>query len=245
MKDRANREPPTPNKMGRVRARGLRWLSILMGASVVLVAGVVAADVVLVYSDSNTINGAASNPFAFTNGGNYATAHSYSFITTSYTGGTSTSGPEVATTVSGITDVTVQLYDVVEFDTAATITSPTAIGDAVGLNAPTTVTNVLCAYAFVSTALPSLGSTGVSGAPAGCSVTVPALGSVSAGCQTAAVMSVNLLTGAALGTLAGDCTVPTSTASGATVLYISYGIVTTGSVSSSGLATLTIPVALS
>src|SRR4029077_16905215 len=109
------------------------------------------------------------------------------------------------TTISGIVSVPVEEFDVTEFATSA-VTARTATIANVLVVSPSVLTpaNVVCAYAFVSTAKPSLGTVAPAGAPAGCAATVPLLGAVSTGCggsATAVVATINLLTGVVTGAL--------------------------------------------
>lgn len=212
-----------------------------------MVSGTVLADVVLSFTASNGVGVNASSPFVFQNGANYAAANGLGVATNTYTAGTS--GPTVTTTINGINGVLVAEFDVTEFATATTL-GATGTPTNVVVPSATTLTpaNVVCAYAFVSTAKPSLGSTAVTGAPAGCTATVPALGTVSAGCggsATAQVATVNLLTGTISGSIAGaSCSVAKGTLSGVIVLYVSYSIQTNGAVSATSLNAFQVPVTL-
>ena len=141
-------------------------------------------------------------------------------------------------------------FDVTELATGTTLGANGAIANVVVNGASTiTVTNLVCAYAFISTAVPSLGSTAVAGAPAGCSANVPTLGTVSTGCggtATAQVATVNLLTGAVTGSIGGaGCTVASGTLAGVVVLYVSYAITTNGAVAATALNSFSVPVTLS
>jgi hypothetical protein len=227
----------------------VRWLSVLAVLSVTLVSGTVLADVVLSFNAANGVGTNAATPFAFQNGGNYAAANGLGVATNTYPAA-GTSGPSVTTTISGINGVLVSEFDVTEFATAATL-GAVGVPSNVVVPSPVTLTpaKVVCAYAFVSTAFPSLGSTAVAGAPVGCTATVPSLGAVSTGCgvtATAQVATVNLLTGAISGTIASSgCTVAKGTLSGVIVLYVSYSIVTNGAVVATALNTFQVPVTLS
>jgi hypothetical protein len=234
--------PRTPS-----RRKPVRWLSILVGLGVILVAGSVVADVVVAYAASNGVGPNTGSPFRFQQGGNYAAANAVGVITNTYPGGGS-NGPAVTTTLNGISSVPVMQFDVTEFATAILTTRTGTLAN-VNVPAPVGVApaGVVCAYAFVSTAVPTLGTTGVAGAPAGCSATLPTLGAVSAGCVggSAVTAVVNLLTGAVSGTtLAGACTVPVGTAAATIVLYISYAITTNAAVVATSLNTFTVPVTL-
>jgi hypothetical protein len=229
-----------------------RWLSFLVLFGVVLVSGTVVADVVLVFTVSHNLGVNATSPFQFQGGANYATANALGFVTNTYPGVATTTGVTVTTTIKGVVSVPVQLYDVTEFATSVLLPAKATYSN-VNVPAATALTpaNVVCAYAFVSTALPSFGPTGVAGAPAGCSATMPALGAVSTGCgatATAQTAVVNLLTGAVTGTSIGTansgCTTALNTAASTVVLYVSYAITTSGAVSATALNAFTIPVQL-
>jgi hypothetical protein len=214
---------------------------------ILLVSGTVVADVVLSYAANNGIGINASSPFIFQNGGNYAAAHGLGITTNAYAVGSS--GPTVTTTVSGVNGVPVAAMDVTEFATGTTLGANGTIANVQVVSATSlTPANVVCAYAFVSTAKPSLGSTAVAGQPAGCSATVPTLGAVSAGCggsAAAAVATVNLLTGAVSGTIGtAGCVAAKGTLSGVIVLYVSYAITTNGVVTATSLNSFQVPVTL-
>jgi hypothetical protein len=226
----------------------LRWLSILAVLGVLMMSGVVVANVVLSYTDNTGLGANAASPFVFQNGGNYAAANGLGITTNTYA--TGTTGPTVTTTISGINGVPVEAYDITEFATAATLGANGTINTPLVVGATTyTPANVVCAYAFVSTAKPTLGTTAVSGAPAGCAATTPTLGTVSTGCgatATAAVATVNLLTGAVSGSLSSSgCVVAKGTHSGVLVLYVSYAITSSGAVTATTLNGFQVPVTLS
>ena len=225
----------------------VRWLSVLATLGVVLLSATVVADVVLSFTVSNGVGANASSPFVFQNGGNYAAAHGLGVATNVYAAGTS--GPSVTTTINGVNGVLVAEFDVTEFATATTLGATGSINNVVVPSASSlTPANVVCAYAFVSTAKQSLGSTAVTGAPVGCAATSPALGAVSAGCggsATAQTATVNLLTGAVSGSIGGaGCSVASGTLSGVIVLYVSYSISTNGAVAATSLNTFQVPVTL-
>jgi hypothetical protein len=225
----------------------IRWLSVLAILGVLMVSGTVLADVVLSFTASNGVGANAATPFVFQNGGNYAAANGLGVATNSYSSGTS--GPTVSTTINGINGVLVAEFDVTEFATATTLGATGTPSNVVVPSATSlTPTNVVCAYAFISTAKPSLGTTAVTGAPSGCSATVPALGTVSAGCggsATAQVATVNLLTGGISGSIAGaGCSVAKGTVSGVIVLYVSYTVQTNGAVTATSLNSFQVPVTL-
>jgi hypothetical protein len=236
----------------RARKKPARWLSFLVLFGVVLVSGTVVADVVLVFTVNHNLAANATSPFQFQGGANYATAHALGFVSNSYPGVATTTGVTVTTTISGVASVPVELFDVTEFATSVILPAKATYSN-VNVPAPSALTpaNVVCAYAFISTALPTFGPTGVAGAAAGCSATMPTLGAVSSGCgasATAQTAVVNLLTGAITGTSIGTansgCTTALSTAASTTVLYVSYAITTTGAVSATTLNAFTIPVQL-
>ncbi|HTT26726.1 MAG TPA: hypothetical protein VMH90_07195, partial [Thermoplasmata archaeon] len=221
--------------------------SVLAVLGVLMVSGTVLADVVLSFTANNGVGANAASPFVFQNGANYAAANGLGVATNAYTSGTN--GPTVTTTINGINGVLVAEFDVTEFATATTLGATGTPSNVVVPGASTlTPVNVVCAYAFVSTAKPSLGTTAVSGAPAGCSATVPALGTVSTGCggtATAQVATVNLLTGTVAGTIGtSGCAVAKSTVSGVVVLYVSYAIQTNGVVTATSLNAFQVPVTL-
>jgi hypothetical protein len=225
----------------------VRWLSFLAILGVLLVSGTVMADVVLSFTASNGVGVNAASPFVFQNGANYNAAHNLSVATNAYT--TGSSGPTVTTTISGINGVLVAESDVTEFATATTLGATGTLSNVVVPSAATlTPANVVCAYAFVSTAKPSLGTTGVTGAPAGCTATLPSLGTVSPGCggtATAQVATVNLLTGGLSGSIGtAGCSVAKGTTSGVIVLYVSYSVQTNGAVTATTLNSFQVPVTL-
>ena len=91
------------------------------------------------------------------------------------------SDPTVTTSISGIAAVSVQSFDTTEFVVAE---SPCAVGLARGVFVGTPHTaaqGVVCAYAFVSDALPEAGTSSTPGAPPGCAVSLPGLGSPAPG----------------------------------------------------------------
>ncbi|MCI4369146.1 MAG: hypothetical protein L3K09_06260 [Thermoplasmata archaeon] len=243
MTEESNR---TPNLATRSAKKPVRWLSIVVTLGIVLVSGSVLADVVLAYTANNGVGTNAADPFVFQQGANYATANSLGIITSAFTGGGS-SGAQVTTTVSGVASVGVTALDSVEFATAIKLPAAAVIGN-VYVITPTAFApaNVVCAYAFISTASPSAGNVAVAGAPAGCQATTPALGALSAGCAagSAAVATVNLLTGAVIGTIAGACTVASATVAATVTLYISFGITVNGVVVATSLNTFTVPVTM-
>jgi hypothetical protein len=210
------------------------------------VSGTVVADVVLAYTANNGVGANASSPFQFQGGGNYVAANALGFITNVYPSGAT--GPMVTTTVSGVQSVPSEMFDVTEFATAKVMPRAGAVAN-VNVPSPTiiAVAGVVCAYAFVTTAFPAFGGAAVAGAPAGCSATVPTLGAVAAGCGaggSAALATINLLTGVVTGTIAGACTVASGTAANVIVLYISYAITTNAAVVATALNTFTVPVTL-
>jgi hypothetical protein len=229
-----------------------RWLSFLVLFGVILVSGSVVADVVLVFTVNHNLGANASSPFQFQGGANYVAANALGFVSNSYPGIATTTGVTVTTTISGVASVPVELFDVTEFVTSVKLPAKATYSN---INVPSASTltpaNVVCAYAFVSTAVPSFGPTAVAGSPVGCSATMPTLGAVSTGCgvgATAQTAVVNLLTGAVTGTSIGTansgCTTVLNTVALTTVLYISYAITTTGAVSATSLNAFTVPVTL-
>ncbi|MCI4350244.1 MAG: hypothetical protein L3K15_01850 [Thermoplasmata archaeon] len=231
--------------LAKTRSR-VRWLSVLTGLAVVLVAGVVVADVVLNFTTSTGVGANTSAPFEFQNGANYATAHGFGFVTSAYPGGSSP-GVSVTTTISGIATVPVSMFDVNELITAVLTTSTAHVGNVfVPSAAAVAVAGLICAYAFVSTALPSAGAVAVAGAPAGCAATLPTLGALSSGCSggVANVAAVNLVAGTVTGSIAASCTVPSATAASTIVLYVSYYIATSGPVAATTLNSFAIPITL-
>jgi hypothetical protein len=236
---------PARQNVGKAKSR-VRWLSVLTGLAVVLVSGVVVADVVLNFTTNTGVGANASAPFEFQNGGNYATAHGFGFITSAFTGGSSP-GVGVTTTINGIATVPVSMFDVNELVTAVLTTSTAHIGNVFVPSASViAVAGVVCAYAFVSTAVPSAGAVAVAGAPVGCAATVPTLGALSGGCTGGAanVAAVNLLAGTVTGSIAASCIVPSATAATTIVLYVSYYIATSGAVAATALNSFAIPITL-
>jgi hypothetical protein len=218
-----------PKRKG--RHRPVRWVSLLAIAGIVLVSGTVVADVILVYTTNTGIGTNQTGPFQFANGANYATASTMLFVNSVYP--SSSPGPTVTTTISGVTDVPVELLDMNDFQLAATLGGPATIGNVV-VPSPITITaaTVVCAYAIISTAVPTgVGGGTITGEPAGCSASLPTLGALSGGCQTSNAIAINLLTGTVIGSIAGDCIVPATTSIGTDVLWVSYAITLNGSVS--------------
>lgn len=233
----------TPGPQRRRTDRRTPWLTILVSAAVLLMVGTVTADVVLTYSISNNTAANAASHYQFVNGGNYATAHDYGLITN--TAGVN----DVSTAISGIQDVNVEIYDVVEFDTSAAptatttahVTSAASITTAVG-----GLANVVCAYAFISDAVPTAGTVGVTGAPAGCGAVVPTIGAIAAACTGAGsatgVEAINLMTGATVSGTPGTCNMVANPAATAIIEYVSYAIYVTGAVAAGALYTVGINV---
>jgi hypothetical protein len=145
-----------------------RWLSFLVLFGVILVSGTVVADVVLVFTVNHSLGANASSPFQFQGGANYAAANALGFVSNSYPGVATTTGVTVTTTISGVASVPVELFDMTEFATSVKLPAKATFAN-VNVPAATVLTpsNVVCAYAFISTAAPSFGVGAIAGAPAG------------------------------------------------------------------------------
>ena len=227
-----------------MRKRPVRWLTALVVLGVIVVSGTVVADVVLAYTANNSVGPNGTSQFQFTDGSNAAAAKSAGVATNAYPGGGS-SGVTVTTTIDGIALIPVEALQVTLFQTAVLTTNTAAIGNVLVPSASSiTVTNVVCAYAFVSDAVQTYGTT-LAGSAA-CGATIPTLGALSAGCSTgtSGQAIVNLLTGAVTGTT-WTCSVPSGTAASTSVLYVSYAITTSGPVAGTTvLNSFSIPVTL-
>jgi hypothetical protein len=220
------------------RAGGIKWFSMLVAAGIVLVTGTVVADVVLSYVATNGIGGPGNSPFQFQNGANYAGAHALNVLTNTYA--TGTSGPAVTSTISGIAALPVYINDGTEFATAMAIGTDTAVlGTPLATGAITT-TGVTCAWAFISEGVPSTGTSIATGCATVAVPTVAAGGPC--GAANTHVYEVNLLTHATTGTF--DACTLIGTATGTTVLWISYGIETTSAytVAGTGTTLITVPI---
>ena len=245
MVNERDRSQSTP-KAG--KHKRIRWLPLLLGVAVVLVSGSVVADVVLTYVANTGVAANATSPFAWAEGSNYATAAGFGFATTSFPGG-GTFGPSMTTTLAGVEDVNVELVNINTFTLASTLPSgdTAVLGGMLTSGAPTTVANVVCAYAIITAYVPATSGTSVSGAPAGCGAFVPtSTGTVGAGCTGTPYAVVNLLTGAiGTDTIGGACSLTSSTSAPATILYVSFAIYTDGTVSGASMASFSVPVAIS
>ncbi len=221
-----------PIRATKRRHKPIRWLSALVVLGVVLVSGTILADVVLVYSANSQVGNTIAGPYQFQNGANYAVANGIGIASTTYAGGGATNGPSVTTTVNGIQTVGVAVLDVVEFTTVGAVANPASIGNlVVPTPTPIAVGGLLCAYAFVSNAIPTgAGSVGVPGEPAGCAATIPSLGAISPGCGAgpATVATIDLITGTIiLPNLGGTCAMG-PLAAGTVILYVSYWVTASG-----------------
>lgn len=233
----------TAKSAGRQRTnRKTRWLMILVAVGALLMVGTVTADVVLSYVVFNNTAVNATSDYKFVNGGNYGTANGYGLITN-----TITAGNQISTALSGIQDVNVEIYDVIEFDVAVATPTTSHVTTATVINpAVVAPANVVCAYAFVSDAVPTAGTVAVAGEPAGCGAVTPTLGAIGTACTAAGsgtgVATINLLSGAVVGT-PGTCNLPTGAAVNDIIEYVSYAIYVTGAVAAGALNTIGIPVA--
>lgn len=234
-----------------------RVVAIGMLIAAVLMASLVTADVILVYTSTTSI-GNASNPFGWVQGANAATAGasglgvaSISCTTSAGSGqtcpvaGSVTPAYEIATTLNGVPTVTIEVLDLAEFENAAPIGAlgtghtltiaalPSGVLPAGGI----TATNVVCAFAVISDFAPSstaLSSynTGISG----CTIVVPTVpASPDAACAgtggAAGNTIMDLTLGTSVTTPAGGwtCSIPAAgIAAGQSELYVSYMIVTSG-----------------
>lgn len=229
---------PTNALHGRRRMdRRSPFLTILVSVAVLLMVGTVAADIVLTYSIANNTAANAANHYEFVNGGNYVNAHDYGLITN--TAGTN----DISTALSGITDVNVEIYDVVEFDTDGGAPTTSHV-DAASVITTTVgaLANVVCAYAFVSDAVPTAGTVGVTGATGGCGAVVPTIGAIAAACTAAGsatgVETINILTGVIVSGTPGTCNMPAGPGAGEIIEYISYAIYVTGAAGVGALYTI-------
>ncbi|MCI4317651.1 MAG: hypothetical protein L3J96_03860 [Thermoplasmata archaeon] len=151
------------------------------------------------------------------------------------------SDPTVTTSISGIAGVSILSFDTTEF---VVVQSPARSDLLVGVfvgTPPTAAQGVVCAYAFVSDELPEAGTSLTPGAPPGCAVSLPGLGSPAPGCTGAVsvVEVIDLVHGTTTGSLAGACHVVAGAVVGAIILYISYAIVTTSAAAPAKLCSFT------
>jgi hypothetical protein len=240
-----NLSSPTRTK----RHKRIRWLPLLVGAAIVLVSGSVVADVVLTYVANTGVGANATSPFEWADGANYGTANGLGLATTAFSP-SSTDAAQMSTTISGVQLVNVELVDVNTFQLAATLTSPTtaAFGTIGTFNVPTGAPGgVACAYAFITTYVPSTSGTLVPGAPAGCTAFIPGTGTTTSfgnGCTVVAAVTIDLVSGTVAGAsnLVGACALSSSSATGTPSLYVSYAIYTTTGVTPSSLSSFGIPV---
>ncbi len=242
-----SQSPPKAGKHKRIR-----WLPLLLGVAVVLVSGSVVADVVLTYVANTGVGASAASPFQWGQGNNYATANTLGLATTTFPGGTGTTGPAMTTVVSGISNVNVELVNVNTFGLAITLSGSTSVAFG-GLIAtgPASVTSVpselVCAYAIITDYVP--GTTGIyaGGTPAGCDVFIPSVGPLGEGCGSSTYAVVNLMTGAIGGPngFAASCGLPGGSPSG-TSLYVSFAIYTDNPITTgSSLGTFSVPLVIS
>ncbi len=117
----SRRTGPSRRRDRRLREvlRRFRWLSLVAIVGAVLATSFVTADVVLVYQATTSAGGTAS-PFMFVDGGNYATASGLGFYVRTYPNAQQVS---VATTVNGADGASATyLMDVLELRTTAATT---------------------------------------------------------------------------------------------------------------------------
>jgi len=200
------------------------------------------ATVVLSFNvfNNNAVN--VASHYDFVSGGNYATAHTLGIITNTI----SAPANQISTTISGIQFANVEIYDVIEFDVSVATTTTSHVTSVSVVN-PVVLTpgGVVCAYAFVSDAVPTAGTVAVAGEPAGCLAVTPTLGAIGSACTAGGsgtgVATVNLLTDAVTGT-PGTCNVPTADAAGNILEYVSFAIYVNAAVAATPLNTVGINV---
>lgn len=223
-----------------------------MGVAVLSVSGAVMADVILVYLASNQIN-SANGDFQFQDGTNYLAANGVGVISNVCQGTATpcngavlgTGGLQITTTLVGIPFVSVNMYDVTEF---AMSTATTAAGTVTMSSIPATYAAgqlITCAVAFVSLGAPTppaalSGSSCTANAP-----TVAAPNTVCNGVNTAGVETLNLLAGTTSGVTTLSCgfTGAVGQPTGI-ILYVSYSIILSGSITAGpvGLAPINVQV---
>lgn len=133
------------------RRRLLRSLWIV-GALLLVTAGVALANVVLLYQ-TQTQAGSTTSPFRFVNGGNYATAHGQGFVTNTYPNAQQVSVSAAANGADGASGT--YALDVLEIQSSVTTT--TAWHLRLDVTTALAATGVNGAYLFYCT----LGPTGV------------------------------------------------------------------------------------
>jgi hypothetical protein len=210
----------------------------------VLVAGTVVADVVLTYNVFNNTGANANSPFYFANGGNYATANALGLITAAYTAPAN----QVTTTLSGVEYVNAEIYDVIQFETTvATATTEHITAASLVTIIGANPAGVVCAYAFVSDAVPTPGTVAVAGEPAGCAAVTPTLGALAPACNgggsATGVATISLLTGAVVVGTPGTCNMNAGVGANTIAEYISFAIYVNAAVTAgTALNTFGIPV---
>lgn len=226
---------PTGSRARRGVTSRLAFSLMLVGAFSVLSVGV---------GFAYRLSGAVSGSFGF-RAGSGGSGSAARYFTTGFAGG----GQEgiVATVVlHGFNGGTVSSLDALEFYVASPLTRGGSISG-VATRAPSLVPlGVVCAYAFLSTGVPTFGFGPVPGAAGGCGATEPTLGAPSDACGDSVpqTWTVNLLTGTVTGSRAAGCAVSSSVALGATALFVSYVVEVNGSPATAELASFTILVQL-
>jgi hypothetical protein len=220
-----------------------RWVSVVIIAGLIIaLVGTVLGNVILTYNIFNNVAANANSHYEFVNGANYAAASALGV----YTDVIPAVPTQVTTTLAGIQYANVEVYDVLAFEvelattTTSHVTAVTVVNPAV-----IAVPGVVCAYAFVSDALPSAGTVAVAGEPVGCLAVTPTLGAIGTACtaggSATGVATINLLSDVVTGT-PGTCNVPTADASGNVLEYVSFAIYVNAAVAAAGLNTIGINV---
>ena len=181
--------------------------------------------------------------FAFQDGQGAASASE--FVANHYSSG-ATAGSSVSTTIRGIGGAAVESFDTTEFVVVRSSAQAGVLGGIQVGSPPATTGGLVCAYAFVTTGIPSAGTMPVPGAPRGCDANLPKVGSAAPSCGGGAgtVAVVDLLHGTTTASLLGVCHIPAGSPSGTVVLYLSYAIVATELVAAVTLPSITFVVAL-
>jgi hypothetical protein len=220
-----------------------RWVTIIVAAGIaILLVGTVMATVVLTYNINNNSAVNVNSHYDFVSGGNYATAHTLGIITNTI----SAPANQISTTLAGIQFANVEVYDVIEFDVSLATTTTSHVTAVSVVNAAAVApAGVVCAYAFVSDAVPTAGTAAVAGEPAGCLAVTPTLGAIASACTVAGsatgVATINLLAGTVAGT-PGTCNVANGAVAGLILEYVCFAIYVNAAVAATALNTVGIDV---
>ena len=213
-------------------------MALLLMIGAILTASMVSADVILVYLASNQIN-STNGDFQFQDGTNYGAAYGVGVVSNVCQGTatpcngatTGTGGLQITTTLNGISFVSVNMYDVTEFAMSTAVTAAGAVTISSTAMTYGSGQPITCAVAFVSLGLPT---PPVSLSGSSCTANAPTAASpntVCNGANTAGVETVNLLAGTTSGTaiscgFTGAGGQPTGI-----ILYVSYSVILSGSIS--------------